>query len=174
MADAGLLSRLAHGYYAIVPEQVRHLGGWRPTIEGVALGIAQVDYGPEGAALMGISAARLLGAIPRAVATAVVAVPKQRPHLETTAGRVVFVTRTVARLATQQATTDLADGWVTDVDQTLLDLADRPTLGDLGASDVDAAIHWLQQRANHVRVDELGARQRKRAAARAAFAPGAG
>jgi hypothetical protein len=52
---------------------------WTPDLHTAALGIGQADYGTGAVALMGVTAARLHGAIPRALAVAVVAVPKQRP-----------------------------------------------------------------------------------------------
>src|SRR5438874_12539652 len=68
LARTGVLDRLAHGYYLLVPEE--HRGAfWRPEVEGVALGVTVADYGRDAVALMGPSAARLLGAIPRALAT---------------------------------------------------------------------------------------------------------
>lgn len=165
LALDGALVRLAHGYYAVVPEQVRHLDGWRPTVEGAALAIAQVDYGPDDVALMGISAARVLGVVPRAVGTAVVAVPAQRRPMETAAGTVVFVKRRVGTLATRQVTTDLAEGLCTNREQTLLDLEDRPTLGGLDAADVDETKRRLAAEADVDRLADLGRRLRKRSAA---------
>lgn len=166
LAEQGAVVRLAHGYYAVVPESVRHLGGWTPTAEGVALALAQRDYGEDAVALMGMSAARVLRVVPRSLGTAVIAVPKQRPALRTTAGRVVFVRRDVDRLDTQRTTTDLVEGWVTSIEQTALDIVHRPTLGDFPDGDVRAAVEELRRLADPDRVDELAARQRKRATAR--------
>lgn len=166
LAHQGLLLRVAHGYYAVVPEDVRHLGAWMPPLEAVALAIAQRDYGFDEVALMGMSAARLLGAVPRALAAGVVAVPKQRPALDTVAGRVVFVTRRVARLRVQRMETELAEGWVTDVEQTVLDLADRPDLGGFSPRAVNEAISTLWRRAEPDEVEQLGVAQRKRRALR--------
>jgi hypothetical protein len=59
-----------------------------PDLKGVALGIGQADYGVDSVALMGVSAARMHGAIPR-LAVAVLAVPKQRPPLRTGDARIV-------------------------------------------------------------------------------------
>lgn len=169
LASQGALLRVAHGYYVVVPEPVRHLGGWTPTVEGVALALARRDYGTDDVALMGMSAARMLGAVPRALGTAVVAVPKQRPALTTGVGRIVFVRRDVTALDTQRVETDLGDGWVTTADQTLLDLADRPSLGDFPQGDVAEAIRVLRRLANDDRVVRLGTQQRKRAASRRAL-----
>src|SRR5947199_2920307 len=80
----GVITRVANGYYALNPQNRLGDHHWQPPIEAVALGIGQADYGRESVALMGISAARHHGAVPRALATAVVVVPKQRPKLSTT------------------------------------------------------------------------------------------
>lgn len=123
----GVLLKVAHGYYAHIPEASRG-GQWRPEIEALALGIGQADYGVNGAVLMHLSAARVQGAISRAIAVAVLAVPKQRPTLETSCGRIVFVKRNVARLKRIKVTTELATGWATSNEQTVVDLARRPDL----------------------------------------------
>ena len=123
----GVLLKVAHGYYAHIPESSRGTN-WRPEIEALALGIAQADYGKHEVALMHISAARLHGAIPRALAVAVLAVPKQRPNLETTCGRIIFVRRDVDSLKKIRVETELATGWCTSLEQTVLDLARRPDL----------------------------------------------
>ena len=75
---------------------------------------------------MGVGVARVLGAIPRAVAVTVVAVPKQRPPLETDYGRILFVRRTLDTLDLERADTELTQGWITTPEQTVLDLAARP------------------------------------------------
>lgn len=127
LEQEGVLLKVAHGYYAHIPEASRG-GQWRPEIEALALGVGQADYGVNGAVLMHLSAARVQGAIPRAIAVAVLAVPKQRPTLETTCGRIVFVKRDVARLKRIKVITELATGWSTSNEQTAVDLARRPDL----------------------------------------------
>lgn len=172
LTEAGALLHLAHGYYAVVPETYRATR-WRPPIEAVGLGIAQADYGRDGAAVMGPSAARLLESLPRALGMSVVATGKQRPTLRTTVGRVRFVTRDLDGLDLQRADTVLATGWVTTPEQTILDLADRPELGGLPAADVAEAIRALAAKANWERIGELAENQRKRpAAVRAAWVAG--
>src|SRR5680860_1320854 len=64
---SGSVQKLSHGLYLIVPEE-RRGQFWRPPIEAVALGVAVASYGRDVVALMGISAARLHSAIPRALA----------------------------------------------------------------------------------------------------------
>jgi predicted transcriptional regulator of viral defense system len=112
---------------------------------------------------MGMSAARLHGALPRAVATAVVAVPRQRPPL-TAFGEVVFVKRDTGRLATELTSTPLVAGLVTTVEQTMLDLADRPGLGGIHARQVGEAITALAVRVEWDEVLDLARRQRLHAA----------
>ena len=163
LTRTGALARLAHGYYVLVPEE-RRGEYWQPEVEGVALGIAVADYGRDAVALMGPTAARLLGAIPRALATATVAVPRQRPALATTAGRVQFVTRKVERLDTQRVVTDITTGWVTTPEQTVLDLADRPNLGDIAPATAEEAIRALTARCDQQLIARLAHNQRKIAA----------
>jgi hypothetical protein len=74
LARCGAIHRLAAGIYCTVPAE--HVGSyWMPSLEAAAAGIAAVLFGPDRYALMGISAARLHGVIPRAIATAHVAIP---------------------------------------------------------------------------------------------------
>lgn len=168
LADRGLLQRVAHGYYVVVPQDM--IGReWVPSLEAVAGGIASTIYGANQAVLMGISAARLLGAIPRALATAVVAVPDQhRPILLKDRQSVVrFVKRDTDRLDAERIETPLGPAVVTTPEQTLLDLAHRPQLGD-APDEVAAAIRMLYQRSDHERLKALAADQRRGASLRRA------
>lgn len=160
MVERGVLAHVAHGYYAVVPERQRGRN-WRPAIEGVALGIAVADYGRDQAALMGIAAARMLGAVPRALNTAVVAIAGQRPALETAFGRVHFVKRSVATLDLQRVETPLVDGYTTTAEQTVLDLAARPTLGGITDATVKETVRALWPRCNPDLVYDLARRQLK-------------
>jgi hypothetical protein len=128
------------------------------------MGVAQADYGRGEVALMSVSAARHHGAIPRALGVAVVAVPKQRPRLESDAGRIVFVKRDVQRLDLERVETQLTPGWVTTIEQTLLDLAARPALGDLQRLDVEEAIKVLSTRADRSLLNQLAQDQHRPAA----------
>ncbi|MGH9042717.1 MAG: hypothetical protein ACRDZ3_21090 [Acidimicrobiia bacterium] len=80
------------------------------------------------------------------MANAVVAVPRPRPALATPFGELVFVRRDTARLAVQPAVTPLVTGAVTTVEQTILDLADRPRLGGLASREVGDAVAALALR----------------------------
>jgi len=164
LAAAGAIATPLHGYYVVVPAGRVGDRSWRPTIEGFALALAQRVADADGVALMGVSAARLHGAWPRAVAMAVVAVGEQRRALRTDWGDVVFVARDVGALDVQRADTDLATGWVTTIEQTLLDVADRPTLGGIDARAASEVIAALAPRAEWDALADLAERQRRRAA----------
>lgn len=165
LTRAKLLLRLATGYYTRVP---RHRSGdetWRPDIHAAALGIAQADYGIDGAALIHVSAARRLGAIPREIAWGVVAVPKQRPDLDVLGGRILFVKRDVASLDVQRTETELGAGWMTSAEQTLLDLATPRGRRVTDQAMIDEALRTLASTVDWDVVDQLAAEQRKRAGA---------
>jgi predicted transcriptional regulator of viral defense system len=160
LAERGLLQRVANGYYIVVPQDM--IGRqWAPSLEAAAAGIASAIYGRTHSVLMGISAARVLGAIPRALATAVVAVPDQhRPiRLKDRQAVVRFVKRATDRLDAERIETPLGPAIVTTPEQTVLDLARRPQLGD-APDEVPAAITTLYQRSDHQRLKALAAEQR--------------
>ena len=127
LEKTGTLLKLAHGYYLHIPEAMRGKA-WRPEMEALALALGQADYGKNEVVLMHISAARIHGAIPRALALAVLAVPKQRPMLETKFGRIIFVKKDVSELQKMRIDTELGSGWTTNLEQTTLDLAKRENL----------------------------------------------
>jgi predicted transcriptional regulator of viral defense system len=160
----GALHRVARGYYVVVPQE--HVGAqWLPSLEAAAAGIAAADFGPRNAALMGVSAARMHGAIPRALAAAVVAAPIQRNKI-TLLDRdatVQFVKRDVARLDLEAVATELGRTIVTSPEQTVLDLARRPELA--GALDhlVDA-LRALLPRCDPDLLEDLARRQHLRSA----------
>jgi predicted transcriptional regulator of viral defense system len=157
---AGVIQRVATGYYAVVPPSARGRP-WLPSLEAVGYGIAAADYGPQLAALMGVSAARMRGAIPRGLGTAVVAVPKQRPPvvLKDRPARVVFVKRDVGRLEVDRLTADLGPALVTTIEQTVLDLAHRPELGGV-PDEARAAVRDLWARVDNEEMRRIGAAQR--------------
>ncbi|WP_235654034.1 type IV toxin-antitoxin system AbiEi family antitoxin [Mycolicibacterium houstonense] len=125
-------------------------------------GIASAIYGVEDVVVMGVSAARLHGVIPRALATAVVAVPRQhRPIvLSDRPATIRFVKRDIVR-------TDLGPTLATTPKQTVLDLAHRPALGDAEA-DVSSAVAALFARSDKDRLRELATEQRRSASLRGA------
>lgn len=160
----GALREVATGYYLVPPPDRMGNPDWRPALEDLALALAIADYGQATVALMGVTAARMLGALPRALGMAVVAVPKQRPQLVTRFGTIIFVQRDVARLGLTRATARLTQGYMTDVEQTALDLAQRPDLGDLEPREVGEALLALAPKIDWNRIRDLAERQHLRAA----------
>lgn len=158
----GALHRLAPGLFAAVPDDT--LGrDWLPSLEDAALAVAVVGGRNDDAALMGVSAARVHAAIPRALTVAVVALGRHRRtlHLSDRDAEILFVRRDVQRLDVQRHRTDLGRGWVTTVEQTLLDLIVRPDLGGV-ADAAEEAISALFPRADDALLGELATRQRRR------------
>ncbi|WP_182357693.1 type IV toxin-antitoxin system AbiEi family antitoxin domain-containing protein [Tomitella gaofuii] len=168
LTDRGVLHRVARGYYIVVPqEQVGR--SWLPGLEAAAAGIASTIYGADRALVMGVSAARLHGVIPRALATAVVAVPRQHkpiPLLDRSA-TVLFVQRDTAALDAERIDTPLGGTLVTTPEQTVLDLARRPRLGNADA-EVPTAVAALHHRCDHDRLEDLATKQRMVASLRRA------
>jgi predicted transcriptional regulator of viral defense system len=168
LVEKGLLHRVADGYYVVVPpEMVRR--PWLPGLEAAAAGIASAIYGADDVVLMGVSAAHVLGAIPRALAAAVVAVPKQhRPITLTDRSAVVqFVKRDTHRLDAERVQTPLGPALVTTPEQTVLDLAHRPSLGDAEV-EVPTAIAALYERSDKKRIAAIAVDQRLTASLRRA------
>ncbi|WP_431838246.1 type IV toxin-antitoxin system AbiEi family antitoxin [Cellulomonas sp. Y8] len=120
----GVVHRLAYGYYCEVPAEADP-DTWLPSLEAAAMGVAVARGGPPDPVLMGMSAARVLGALPRAVATATVAVAVggRRPvRLVDRPATVRFVERDTSALDAERMSLDLGSALVTTPEQTLLDL----------------------------------------------------
>lgn len=168
LTDRGVLHKLSTGYYATVPAH-SHDRTWRPSLEAAAYGIAAADYGAQGAMLMGLSAARLHGAIPRALAVAVVAIDRNRPNLRLADrdATVLFVRRDTGRLDAERVSTDLGAALVTTIEQTLLDLAHRPDLGGV-TNEAQEAVRALWPRADPDQLEHIAAERRLRTALRRA------
>lgn len=92
---------------------------WMPDLEVAAAGIASAIYGIDHVVVMGVSAARLLGAIPRALATAVVAVPRQHRTigLSDRTAVVRFVKRGTDRLDAERFNTPQGVALITTPEQ---------------------------------------------------------
>lgn len=105
-----------------------------PGLEAAAAGIGVAAYSADDAVVMGVSAARLHGVIPRALATAVVAVPTRHDpiRLADRQALVRFVVRDTARLDAERIDTELGAVLVATAEQAVLDLVKRPGLGDAG------------------------------------------
>lgn len=165
LVKRGVLHRIAHGIYCEVPAHANP-ATWVPSVEAAAAAIATAYYGDRVPVLMGLSAARLHRALPRAIAHAYVAVPTQRRSiaLSDRPATVTFVTRDVARLDAELMGTDLGPTLVTTPEQTLLDLARRDPRG----TDLDSrqAIRALAPGADRATLDRIAHDQRMRATLR--------
>ncbi|MDN5914084.1 MAG: hypothetical protein L0I76_03040 [Pseudonocardia sp.] len=75
--------------------------------------------------------------------------------------RILFVRREVTALDLQRHRTELGVGWITTVEQTLLDLIVRPSLGDAPDSAAEAT-RALLPRADLTLLRELAVAQRRR------------
>jgi predicted transcriptional regulator of viral defense system len=143
LARRGAIHRLATGIYCCVPPE--HIGSfWMPSLEAAAAGIAAVLFGADRYALMGVSAARLHGAIPRAIAIAHVASPlAHRPvQLTDRNAHVQFVARDLSSVDIVAIPTDLGLASTTGIDQTITDLRHYPS-GCLGTEQRDDAVRAL-------------------------------
>ncbi|SNT47912.1 type IV toxin-antitoxin system AbiEi family antitoxin domain-containing protein [Rhodococcoides kyotonense] len=162
LTDLGLLHRVATGFYVAVPDD-RVGTGWMPGVEAAAAGVAVAAYGPDDAVVMGVSAARMHGVIPRALATAVIAVPTRHDpiRLADRPAVVRFVVRDTARLDAERIDTELGPVLVTTVEQTVLDLMKRPGLGD-AEDEVWAAVEQLYRRCDRGELAEMAGAQKMR------------
>jgi hypothetical protein len=164
LEQVGVLHRLAHGYYTVVPQD--QIGAnWMPTMEAAAAGIAAARFHPDRAPLMGVSAARLHGALPRALAIAIVAAPVQHDPITLLdrPASVRFVKRDTARVDVETVTTELGRALVTSIEQTVLDLARRPPL-NVAEDQISDALRALLPRCEPGVLDALARRQRLRSA----------
>lgn len=160
----GLLHRIAAGYYVLVPgDEVGK--SWKPLLEAAAWGIAAADDGPRSVSLMGLSAAKEHGALDESLNTAVIATTRNRPALRFTdrQATVSFVRRDPNRMRIKRHTTQLGQGWITTVEQTMLDLAQYPQLG--GRPDLaNAAISGLVDKADPHVLNSLAIAHRRQGA----------
>ena len=164
LEQLGVLHRLAHGYYTAVPQD--QIGtSWMPTLESAAAGIAAARFHPARAPLMGVSAARVHGALPRALAVAIVAAPTQHESITLLdrAATVRFVKRDTSRIDVETVPTELGRALVTSIEQTVLDLARRPALG-VAEDQIPEALRALLPRCESDVLDELARAQRLRSA----------
>jgi predicted transcriptional regulator of viral defense system len=170
LTERGLLHRVAEGYYVVVPQEM--VGRtWTPSLETTAAGIATSIYGPDDVVVMGPSGARLHGVIPRALATATIAVPRQHREIELSDRLAVmrFVKRDTDRLDAERIDTPLGPALVTTPEQTVLDLAHRPALGNVEVN-IRSAVTALYARGDQKRMAALASDQRRVASLRRAEA----
>lgn len=162
---AGVLHRLAHGIYCAVPPEADP-SSWRPTLEAASAAVATAHFGDRVPVLAGLTAARVLRALPRAIGAGYVAVPTYRRPTTLTDrdARLYFAERDVAALDAVLVQTDLGPALATTPEQTVLDLA----RSDPHGTDVDAqqAIEALWPRCDPAVLEEVAGRQRMRATLR--------
>ncbi|MGU3432605.1 type IV toxin-antitoxin system AbiEi family antitoxin [Actinomycetes bacterium M1A6_2h] len=134
-----------------------------PALEAGAAGVAVAAFGPENAVVMGISAARLHGVVPRALATAVVAVPTRHDAIRFAdrPAMLRFVVRDTTSLDAERVETELGAALVTTAEQTVLDLEKRPTLGGAEA-EVRAAVERLYRRCDEDVLERIAETQKMR------------
>jgi len=162
LLEQGRIRRVAPGYYYALRDGAST--DWLPRLESIAAGVATALYGDRVPVLMHLSAARIHGASPRALATAVVAVPRQHPPFDLVdrdAGRIVFVKRDVDALDAELVDTDLGAALVSTPEQTVVDLGRRPELLDL-REEVASAVRAVIPRCDEAVLEGLAARQNGR------------
>lgn len=154
------VKKAAHGLYYAVPDDQDPT--WAPTLEAVAAGVATAIFGERVPVLMHLTAARLLGALPRAIGQAFVAAPRQHMPLQVAdrpGATIFFVAREVDALDATLVRTDLGPALVTTPEQTVLDLTKRPRLGEM-PEETQAAVRLLLPRCDGGRLEELAREQR--------------
>jgi hypothetical protein len=154
------VKKAAHGLYYAVPDNQDRT--WVPTLEALAAGVATAIFGERVPVLMHLTAARLLGALPRAIGQALVAAPRQHLPLQVAdrpGATIVFVARDVDALDATLVRTDLGPALVTTPDQTVLDLTKRPGLGGM-PEETQAAVRLLLPCCDEDRLEDLAREQR--------------
>lgn len=130
-AHTGRLHRLASGYYCLVP-QGEDPSVWQPTLEAAGAAIATAIFGDRVPILIGMSAARVHQAYPRAISEASVAVPAQHKRVtlsDRRAGTIVFSQREVVLLNAALVRFELGHALVSSPAETILELARAAVVG---------------------------------------------
>jgi len=169
MEANGAILRVAHGAYILIPERERRRDpDWRPPLERVAHGIAAAAFGMDQVALVGPSAARVHGALPRPLGIATVSYPSTRPRdIETLVGTVRTYRRSIDQMDVVRLNNDLVNGFVTSVEMTMLDLASKVPKWPIALTDRHEAIRLLAARADWDLINEIADQYRKRTALKA-------
>lgn len=166
LEKSGAILRVAHGHYMLVPERHRKPDpDWRPSLERIGLGITTAQYGSDEVAIIGPSAARVHGAVPRALGIATVSTPSTMPRDVTTVmGTVRLYPRTIDKMDVIRIDNDLATGLVTSIEMTMLDLMAKAPKWPLLESDKLEAVRWLADRADWDIAEEVARDFRRKAA----------
>ncbi|MGY4643672.1 type IV toxin-antitoxin system AbiEi family antitoxin domain-containing protein [Cellulomonas sp. URHB0016] len=133
LADAaadGRLYRVARGIYMPRPRTATEQ--WKPTVESAAAAVGALTMA-QPTPLMGMTAARMHKALPRAISRAWVASPRtHRPMELSDGGLVSFVMRrNLDALDVEMMETELGPVQVTTIEQTIVDLMRALGLGGL-------------------------------------------
>lgn len=159
-ARSGKVHRVARGVFVAVPDDAYDPHRWRPAFEAAAGAVGTALVGERAAVAMGMTAARLHGAVPRARARAELAVRARRRPVDLTdrpAGTVEFRVRDVDALDVQTVQTELGPMLTTTPEQTVVDLA----AGHPEAPDVHAAMTVLARRVDWDMVERLATERRR-------------
>ncbi|WP_417561821.1 hypothetical protein [Microbacterium sp.] len=162
LTEQGALTRIVHGVYSTPPDG-RDGRTWKPPFEAAALALATARFGARQVALMGVSAARHWGAIPRAIGVAHIAVPRggYAPTTLDRGGIVRFIPRDLDRLDLIVERTALGDGLVTTPAQTLFDLLVRRDTDEL-ATEIAGAVRNLVPLVQTDEFEKVARRQNRR------------
>lgn len=154
LEEMGAVTRIANGVYTVPPNGADGRR-WKAPLEAAALALATARFGERQAVLMGLSAARHWGAIPRALGGAQVAVSgaTSRPMKLVDGTAVTFVVRDLTRLDTAVERTALGDALITTPAQTFYDLLARSRHND----DAEATQEGITNLAHRVTRDEIAA-----------------
>lgn len=154
LEEMGAVTRIANGVYTVPPNGADGRR-WKAPLEAAALALATVRFGERQAVLMGPSAARHWGAIPRALGGAQVAVSgaTSRPMRLLDGTAVTFVVRDLTRLDTVVERTALGDALITTPAQTFYDLLARGRHN----GDAEATQEGITNLAHRVTQDEIAA-----------------
>lgn len=154
LEEMGAVTRIANGVYTVPPNGVDGRR-WKAPLEAAALALATVRFGERQAVLMGLSAARHWGAIPRALGVAQVAVSgaTSRPMRLLDGTAVTFVVRDLTRLDAVVERTALGDALITTPAQTFYDLLARGRHN----GDAEATQEGITNLTHRVTQDEIAA-----------------
>jgi predicted transcriptional regulator of viral defense system len=165
-AQRGEVHKVARGVYVAVPDDVFDPYRWRPGLEAAGAAVAATIFKDVPVVAAGLTAARLLQAMPRARARVTLAAPRRHRDVHLTdrpVGIVEFIQRDVYALATTTVATELGPIRVTTPEQTIIDLACNSTNAEPAA--IEDAIHALLGRVAWDDVVHLARTQRGATAA---------
>jgi len=162
-ARRGVVIRVARGSYVLVPEASRAPDTkWRPPIESVALGLASVVHGRSNVALIGPSAARVHGCLPRPLQVGMASYPSTRTREVTTiVGTVQLFARPIEKMDVVRFESDFGAGMVTSVEMTMLDLVSGADKWSIERSDLGEALRLLAAKANWEIAEQVANRYRR-------------